>query len=109
MQHDVNYGTAAVARGNLTKALLWDVNDETDIAHASAFTAGYNTNGSAVFSRDPLGNSGRQVTASYTDSFSSNGAESVTDPDGYSASSRYNYDLGIVTRQQDPKGAGTNS
>jgi YD repeat-containing protein len=115
VQHDANFGSAAVVRGNLTKALRWDTNYETDIAHATVSSIGYNTCGSTVFSRDPLNH---QTTISYADSFSTNGIDTttspgltlayptgVTDPDNFSSSSKYNYDLGAVTRQQDPKGA----
>lgn len=118
VQHDANYGTAATVRGNVTRALRWDVNYESDTTHATASTVGYNTCGSTVLSRDPLGNSARQTTISYTDSFSTNGIDSttltfatmaypttITDPDGFSATAKYNYDLGALTRTQDPKGA----
>jgi len=112
VQHDANYGTTAVVRGNVTKAIRWDVNYETDITHTTAATVGYNTSGSAVFSRDALQH---QTTISFTDSFSSNGTDTttapgltlaypttVTDPDGFSATARYNYDLGIATRSEGP-------
>jgi len=54
------------------------VNYETDISHATASRAGYNTCGSTIFSRDPLGHSGRQTTISYSDSFSTDGVVSTT-------------------------------
>ncbi|MGH9933342.1 MAG: PKD domain-containing protein, partial [Pyrinomonadaceae bacterium] len=116
VQHDANYGTGLVqGRGNVTKLLRWDVNYENDAAQATASTVGYNTSGSAVFSRDALAH---QTTISYNDSFSTNGVDSttlsfatlaypttVTDPDSFTSTAKYNYDLGAVTRQQDPKGA----
>jgi YD repeat-containing protein len=115
LQHDSHYGTAAMARGNVTKALRWDVNYENDISHATASTTGYNTCGSTIFNRDALAH---QTTISYTDAFSTNGTDTttppgltlaypttVTDPDNFSATAKHNYDLGVVTRTQDPKGA----
>lgn len=114
--HDAtNFGGAFVqGRGNLTKALRWDVNFESDSGHATVSRVGYNTCGSAIFSRDALNH---QTSISYTNAFSSNGIDSttapptlaypttITDPDGFSATAKYNYDLGPITRQQDPKGA----
>ena len=116
LQHDVNYGIAATVRGNVTKALRWDVNHENNIDDATASTVGYNTTGSAIFSRDALAH---QTSISYSDAFSSNGTDTtiplgltlafpttVTDPDGFSSSAKYNYDLGVVTRTEGPPPAG---
>jgi hypothetical protein len=56
VQHDGAYGLGFVpGRGSVTSARRWDVNYETEINHSTALTVGYNTTGSAVFSRDPLG------------------------------------------------------
>ncbi len=54
---------------------------------------------------------GRKNLISYTDSFSDNAAitntfaypTTVTDPDGNLATVKYRYDLGAVTRTQNPK------
>jgi YD repeat-containing protein len=117
LQHDAAYGTGLLIRGNMTRALRWDVNYETDIGHATASTVGYNTCGSVIFSRDALGH---QTTISYADSFSTNGIDTtippgltlayptsvtINDPAAISSTAKYHYDLGTVTRQQDPKGA----
>lgn len=117
VQHDANFGTGFATRGNVTRALRWDVNYEADISHATASTSGYNTTGSIIFSRDALGH---QTTISYADSFSTNGTNSTSapgltlaypttvtihDPDEISSITKYHYDLGLVTRTQDPKGA----
>ena len=120
IQHDdINYLWNFVqGRGNVTKVRRWDVNHETDIALATASTVGYNTAGSAMFSRDPLGH---QTTISYNDSFSSNGINTTTppgpklayptmvtvnDPAPISSTVKYNYDLGAVTRNEGPPPAG---
>lgn len=116
VQHDAAYGLGFVqGRGNVASARRWDVNDENDIDSSTASTVGYNTTGSAIFSRDPLGHAGRQTTISYMDSFSSNGINTITapgltlaypttftDPDNFSSTAKYNYDLGAVTRTEGP-------
>lgn len=111
-----NYGTGLLeGRGNVTQVRRWDVTHETELNQALVSSIGHNTTGSTIFLRDPLGH---QSTISYQDSFSSNGVDSttlaftalayptmITDPDGFSSTARYHYDLGRQTRQQDPKGA----
>jgi len=67
----------------------------------------YNTAGAVVAILDPLSHG---VTISYADSFSDDNNSrntlayptTVTDPDGYSASVRYNYDFGAATWKQTP-------
>jgi YD repeat-containing protein len=117
VQHDANnYGASFVqGRGNVTSVRRWDVNHETDSAYSTVSRAGYNTTGSPIFSRDALNH---QNTISYTDSFSPDGSTTttlgfttlaypttVTDAENYAATSKYNYDLGLVTRVTNPLGA----
>ncbi len=110
VQHDG--GTYSV-RGLTTTVRRWDVTSANDATKAVVSRIGYNTTGSPIFMRDPLGSSQRQVTISYTDSFSDTNnpqntlayVTQVTDPGGYSSSAQYNYEFGAVTRTQDPKGA----
>jgi len=74
---------------------------------------GYNTSGSVIFSRDPLGH---ETKLSYADSFSDSVNRNtfaypttitVTDDDDYLSMIQYNYNFGAVTRTEDPKGAAT--
>ncbi len=93
------------------------MNNETNISQSVASSVAYNTQGSVIFSRDPLGH---QTTIGYADAFSTNGTNTTTlsfstlayptmvtvaDPDNFSSIAKYNYDLGMATRAQDPKGA----
>jgi YD repeat-containing protein len=117
VQHDAaNYGAGfMVGRGVLTRVRRWDANDEWNESKRIASSMHYDSLGSPIRSSDPLGH---QTTTGYADQFSVDGvtvANSsvvtlayptvITDPDGYSANARHHYDLGQVTRQQDPKGA----
>jgi len=114
IQHDdANYGAGFVyGRGNQTDVWRWDVTDINNTTKTSRLRhTGYNTNGSAVFTRDALNH---QTSISYTDSFSDGVNHNtfaypttVTDPDNYSSTAQYNYDFGATTRTQDPKGAVT--
>ncbi|MFL6208705.1 MAG: S8 family serine peptidase [Pyrinomonadaceae bacterium] len=108
-----DYGLGFVqGRGLLTSARRYDVNNSANYTES---TIGYNTTGSAIFTRDPRGH---QTTISYADAFSSTTdpnvmvgyntyayPTAVTDADNNSATTQYNYDMGLVRRMQDPKGA----
>jgi RHS repeat-associated protein len=112
IQHDDTYYGAGLVygRGNQTDVWLWDVTDINNAAKAIGQShSGYDTNGSVVFTRDALNH---QTTVSYADSFADNinrntfaYPTTVTDPDSYSSTSKYDYSFGAVTRTQDPKGA----
>jgi len=112
IRHDTaKYGPTFVqGRGNLNVVRRWDVTDRDNIDKSVASTVGYNTSGSVIFSRDPLGH---ETKLNYADSFSDsvNNRNTlayptmVTDADNYSARVQYNYDFGGVTYSQDPKGA----
>jgi YD repeat-containing protein len=87
------------------------VTDQDNPSQASENEIGYNTSGSVVFTRDPLGH---QTNISFTDSFSDGQNDrntysyptTMTDPDNNPPSTvQYNYDFGAVTRTEDPKGA----
>lgn len=111
-----NYGIGLVqGRGNVTSARRWDVNNETNISQSVVSTIAYNTQGSLIFSRNA---EGHQTTIFYTDAFSTNGEDTttlsfstlaypttVTNPGNFSSTSKYNYDLGLSIRVQDPKNA----
>jgi RHS repeat-associated protein len=110
VQHDnANYGTSEVSRGNLTSITRYDVYDIGNASKRSITETGYDTNGSVVFTKDPLNH---QTSVSYVDSFSDGLNHStfaypttVTDADNYPSTAQYNYDFGAVTHTQDPKGA----
>jgi YD repeat-containing protein len=112
-QHDVvNYGMALRWRGNVNRVRRYDVT-----GGASTFVesqAGYNVAGAVAFSKDAAGH---QATVNYTDSFYQGVNRSipalqsfaypttVTDPDNFSATTVYNYDMGAATQTTDPKSA----
>jgi YD repeat-containing protein len=111
IRHDTtNFGPTFVqGRGDLNVVRRWDVTDPNNIGKSFAITAGYNTSGSVIFSRDPLNH---QASVSYADSFSDSVSHNtlaypttITDPDNYSSTVQYNYDFGAVTRGQDRRGA----
>jgi YD repeat-containing protein len=116
IQHDnVNYGTTSPVRGNLTKVTRYDAADPNNVNKRVATQIGYNTNGSVIFTKDPLDH---QSTLNYADSFSDTSKNSLntyaypttaTDPDGYAATSKYNYEFGAVTWSQDPPPQGFTS
>jgi RHS repeat-associated protein len=108
-QHDAtNYGVGFATRGNLSVVKRWDVTDINNAAKAIQQTRiGYNSTGSAMFSRDALGH---QSSVSYSDSFSDptkNGSKfayptTITDAEGYQSLVQYNFDFGAVTWKQTP-------
>ncbi|HEX8709073.1 MAG TPA: S8 family serine peptidase, partial [Pyrinomonadaceae bacterium] len=117
-QHDAAYGASLTAgRGNVTAVARYDVTDINNDSKRLVTQAGYDANGSVVFTRDPLGH---QSSISYADSFSDNLSRStyayptkITPPvaagesaESFSASTQYNYYFGAVTRTQGPVPAG---
>jgi YD repeat-containing protein len=112
IQHDnTNYMSNFVAgRANLSSAKRYNVINATFIVTASIK---YNTAGAVVQTTDA---SNHSVTLSYMDRFAQNGVDldpalsfstlayptTVTDPDGYTSSIRYNYDFGSQTWKQTP-------
>ena len=126
VQHDVAYdvtsGTGYVqARGNLTSARRWDVYSQADQTKSVVYKTGYNTSGSAIFTREPnpLPDDPtivHQTDISYLDSFSDGVNRNtfayptkVTDPDGrvaatpFYSTTQYDYLRGWVTRTETPK------
>jgi YD repeat-containing protein len=111
VQHDAaNYGSNFVAgRGNLVYVGRFDVEDRENWSKVLAVSSGYNQTGQVTFTRNQLG---YQTSIDYTDSFSGGGKPvtyayptTVTDADNYSSTVQYNYDMGVMTRTQNPKGA----
>ena len=113
-QHDsTNYSTSFVqGRGNLNSVRRWDITDATNVNKVSETITGYNTTGSVIFTRDPLGH---QTSFDYTDAFpeiflpnTRAYPTTITVTDGannYATTLQYQYNIGAVTRTQDPKGA----
>lgn len=111
VQHDgANYGVGFVSgRGLMTSVRRWDVSAPHDIAKSVESRVGYNTTGSAVFNRDPLGH---QSSVTYADKFSDAGGTntlayptSITDAGNYTSKAEYSFYTGQLTRTEDPKGA----
>jgi RHS repeat-associated protein len=107
VQHDSSYGLGfTIGRGNLTYVGRQDASDTSRLIST---WMGYNTAGSLIWTKDALG---KKTITSYSDSFSDGQNRnslayptSLTDPDGYTSSTQYNYDLGSVSRVVDPKKA----
>ncbi|MCA1634024.1 MAG: hypothetical protein LC802_09990, partial [Acidobacteria bacterium] len=110
-QHDASFGTTFTARGNLTGARRWNVKtvDADNPAYVEG-KIGYDTDGSVVFSIDPLGH---RAEVGYSDSFADGNIRntfayptSATDPDQVGQQSpqraltRYEFSTGAVTRTQ---------
>jgi RHS repeat-associated protein len=110
--HDTtNYGSSFVwGRANVTGIRRYNLQAPTDDNQAVWVQRfGYNTAGSPFRMKDGLNHA---ITISYTDSFSDGNsrgtlahATSVTDADNFVSTFKYHYDIGALTRRQDPKGA----
>ena len=108
-QHDTTYNTSFTARGNVTSVSRWDVTDINNDAKKLATYTSYYPTGTPISSTDP---SGHTSTMLYADSFSNVSNQNtfaytttIRDADNYESTIKYNFDLGAVTRTQDPKGA----
>jgi YD repeat-containing protein len=106
VQHDdTNYSSTFVTgRGNLSSVNRYDVTNTNVFTTTSSK---YNTAGAVVSSTDAAAHT---VIISYTDAFSDGTPRNalayptmVTDPGGYSSTSKYNFDFGAVTRTQTPE------
>ncbi len=107
VQHDnTAYGpTFVVGRGNLSSVKRYDVSNTSQFTTTSSK---FNTAGAVVLSRDA---SNHDTQISYSDSFSDNNNSrntlayptTITDADLYTATTKYNFDLGVVTRRQTPQ------
>ncbi len=91
-------------RANLSSIKRYDVND---IAQSITIRMKYNRPGSVVSTKD---GSGHETLFSYTDAFSDGVARNtlaypttVTDPDTFVSTAKYNFDFGAVTSQRTPK------
>jgi YD repeat-containing protein len=106
VQHDnTNYSASFVSgRANLSSLKRYDA---TNTSQFTTTSSKYNTAGAVVFTSDPLNHT---VSVSYADSFSDGNNSrntlayptTVTDPDGYSSTAKYNFDFGAVTYEQTP-------
>lgn len=107
--HEGSYGDTFTLRGNVSRTRRWDVSTENGVSNENnvlksvSYETGYNTLGSVIFTRDA---SGHRVNISYADSDGGGRLAyptTVTDPDGFTSSTWYNYDMGVVTRVETPK------
>jgi hypothetical protein len=108
-----DYGTGLQWRGNVTRVRRYEVSQQNG-QETGAYTeslSGYNVTGAPVFTQDAAGH---RTTASYADSFyadvnrtSTDPAlrlktfaypTAVTDPEGFTAWTWYNYDMGVATK-----------
>jgi YD repeat-containing protein len=109
-QHDSTYGQGFTLRGNVCRVRRWDVTDAQNQSKAIvASEAGYNTAGSPVFSRDARSHTTNFAYADANNAGALAYPTKVTDPDTFFSTAEYNYDLGVVTRTVDPKGAAVKS
>jgi YD repeat-containing protein len=106
VQHDnTNYSASFVTgRANLSSVRRYDVNN---IAQFTTVTSKYNTAGAVVSNADALNHT---TQLSYSDSFSDGitrntlaYATMLTDPDGYTSTSKYNFDFGAQTSHRTPQ------
>ena len=110
--HDsTNYGSTFIwGRANVTGIRRYNLAAPNDDTQAVWITRmGYNAAGSPFLVRDAADHN---VAISYTDSFSDGlnrgtlaHPTTVTDGENFSSTFKYHYDLGAITRAQDPKGA----
>ena len=104
VQHDdTNYGANFVGRANVTKVIRHNVS----IAESTSTSMKYNRAGGIVSTKDASDN---ETLISHADSFSDNTnrntfayPKTITNPDGYSVTAKYNFDFGAVTYKRTPK------
>lgn len=107
-QHDASGDQTG--RGNLCWIGRWDVTDVNNFDKSTPNYIKHNRTGSVIRAEDHYG---RGNTISYADSYSDSVNRNtfaypttVTDADGYSSYSQFNYDFGAVTRTQGPPPTG---
>jgi hypothetical protein len=104
VQHDAaGYSANFVGRANLTKVMRHNVS----IVESTSTSTKYNRAGGVVSTKDA---SNHETLISNSDSFSDNVLRgtfayptSVTDPDGFSSTSKYNFDFAAVTYIRTPQ------
>ena len=108
-QHDSAYNTSLTVRGNVTSVSQWDVIDVNNQAKKLTTYTNYYVTGTPASTTDA---SGHPTTISYADAFADGVNRNtfaypttVTNADTFSSTAQYRYDLGAVTRMQNPKGA----
>lgn len=105
VQHDhTNYSASFVTgRANLSSVRRYNV---TNTAQFTTDRTRYNTAGAVTSRKDALNH---EIQISYSDSFSDNNPRNtlaypttITDPDGYTATTKYYFDFGAATHEQMP-------
>src|ERR1043166_356881 len=107
VQHDnTNYSAALITgRANLSSVKRYDL---TNTALFTTTSTKFNTAGAVVSSKDALNH---EITVSYADSFADGNntrntfayPTTVTDPDGYSTTTKYSFDFGAITYTRTPQ------
>lgn len=108
IRHDTtNYGTGFGWRGNLTSTKRWNVINNSEF---TINRIGYTIAGTTAWTQDPVQTSATRMSISYLDNFSDSVNRNtyaypttVTDPLGYTATSKYIYLSGLVSEVQGPK------
>jgi YD repeat-containing protein len=105
VQHDnTNYASGFVTgRGNLSTVTRYNV----EVSASTSSKMEYNTAGAVVSSKNALD---KELKIDYTDSFSDGNntrgtfayPTTVTDPDNFYSTAKYNFDFGSVTYRQTP-------
>jgi YD repeat-containing protein len=104
VRHDsTNYAANFVGRANLTKVIRHNVS----VTASTSTSFKYNRAGSVISSKDAANH---ETLISYADSFSDSVNRdtfayptTATDPDGYTATAKFNFDIGAVTYQRTPQ------
>jgi YD repeat-containing protein len=112
---DSTYLSVTSGRGLLSRVKQWDATDEMNVQKVHTSSLLYNIYGSVIRNTDPADHVKQFV---YDDSFSNDGIADITAPfltkayvtqvidsDFHFSYAKYSYDLGLLTRQQDQKGA----
>jgi YD repeat-containing protein len=109
IQHDTSYTSNFVGRANMSSVKRYNVNNLTQF---TTISSKYNTAGAVVSAKDA---SDHLVQISYADSFSDGNNSrgtlayptTFTDADGYSSSTKYNFDFAAITHTRTPQPNGT--
>jgi YD repeat-containing protein len=111
IQHDSSYGTGTTPkRANLTSIHRWDVEHSSTETLVAVNSFGYDIAGSIIFVKDALNH---KMSIRATDAYSAGNIVAntfayptmVTNAGGFSTTSTYNYDTGVVTKVTNPLGA----
>jgi YD repeat-containing protein len=114
IQHDsANYGASSQWRANLTSVRRWNA---INASESTVNRTGYNIAGTPAWTQDPVQDAAHRQQVSYNDNFSDGinrntyaYPTTVTDPDGYTANSKYHFLNGLVSEIQGPRAGQTSN